>query len=70
MLNLYIKQRILKIFNLKTWLSYHLKEYLGVHNDLYGKLHKQHVSDNDKDVQVYFYWCWPRQYLHSLHNCE
>ena len=29
---------------------------------------QQHVSDSDKDVQVYFYWCLPRQYLHSLHN--
>ena len=43
---------------------------MRVYTDLYGKLHEQHVSDNDKDVQVYFYWYWPRQYLHSLHNCE
>ena len=52
-LHLYIKQRILKIFNLKTFTaSYHLKEDLRVYTDLYGKLHEQYVSDNDKDVQV------------------
>ena len=41
-----------------------------MYSDLCDKLHEQHISDNDKDVQVYFYWCLPRQYLHSLHNYE
>ena len=41
-----------------------------VYTDLCDKLHEQHVSDIDKSVQVYFYWCLPRQYLHSLHNCK
>ena len=76
----------MKIFNLKTFktfisfnrglacvhlrLSYHLIEDLHVYANLCDKLHDQHVSGNDKDAEVYFYWCLPRQYLHSLHNYE
>ena len=46
-------------------LSYHLKEDLHVYIDLCDELQEQRVSDNDKDVHVYFYLCFPRQYLHS-----
>ena len=52
-IHLYIKYLIWKYFRV----SYHLIEDLHVHTNLYDKLQKQHVSDNNKDVQVYFYWC-------------
>ena len=38
-----------------------------MYTNLCDKLYEQHVSYNDKDVEVYFYWCLPRQYLHSLY---
>ena len=38
--------------------------------NLCDKLREHHVSENDKDVQVYFYWYLPGQCLHSLHNYE
>ena len=68
--NLFIKHRILKIFNLKTRLSYHLTENLHGYTNLCDNLHQQNASDNNKDVQVYFNSCLPRQYLHSLHSYE
>ena len=52
-IHLYIKYLIWKYFRV----SYHLIEDLHVHTNLCDKLQKQHVSDNNKDVQVYFYWC-------------
>ena len=39
-----------------------------MYTDLCDKLNEQHVSGNDKVVQVYFHWGLPRQYLNSLHN--
>ena len=47
-----------------------LKQDLHVYTDLCDKLREQHVSDNGKDVQVYFYCCLSREYLQSLHNYE
>ena len=58
-LHLYIKRRISKIFNLKTF-----KAFKSFNRELTC------VCDNDKYVQVYFYRCLPWQYLHSLHNYE
>ena len=48
-LHCYIKHKLLKIFNWKTFLrlSYHLEENLRMHINLCDKLHKQHVSGND-----------------------
>ena len=41
-----------------------------MYTKLCDKLHTQHVSNNHIDVQVYFYWCLPSQYLQSLQNHE
>ena len=35
--------------------SHNLKEDLHVYTNLCDKLHKQHVSEHDKNVQIYFY---------------
>ena len=44
------------MFNVKTLrLSYNLKEDLHVYNKLCDKLHEQHVSEHDKNVEIYFY---------------
>ena len=34
----------------------HTHTHTHTHTDIYIYTHEQHVSDNDKDVQVYFQW--------------
>ena len=66
----HIKHRTLQIFNWKTSKVFISFKRGLVYTDLCDKLHEQHIFGNNKDVQVYFYWCLTRQYLHCLHNYE
>ena len=70
-LHLYIKNRVFKIINLKTFKAF-IRFDRGracTYRSLWQITRKVCFWQN-KDVQVYFCRCLPRQYLHSLHNYE